>query len=181
MVGQRGCPTIGISHLALLWNEHQEGKTTTIQERLGWKTTPELHDKIRRLWIKHSIAEDRRDLDGLIATLAEGCVYELMKTGERWEGHCGARAFYTGFLGVFPDAHFDLTDIVIGPQGVFEVATLTGHHQGRWAGSPWADVPPTGQAITMPVLIYFPWNPSAELFDGEKIWTDLPDLTSAAV
>jgi hypothetical protein len=33
----------------------------------------------------------------------------------------------------------------------------------------------------MQVLIYFPWNSSAELFDGEKIWTDLPDLTSSAV
>jgi predicted ester cyclase len=175
------CPYHVVPPLASLQIECQEDKTTTIQERLGWKTTPELHDKIRRLWIKHSIAEDRRDLDGLIATLAEGCVYELMKTGERWEGHDAARSFYTGFLGVFPDAHFDLTDIVIGPQGVFEVATLTGHHQGRWAGSRWADVPPTGRAITMQVLIFFPWNPAAELFDGEKIWTDLPDLTSSAV
>ena len=39
-----------------------------------------------------------------------------------------ARApFYTSFLGAFPDVHFDMYDVVIGPQGVFEVATLTGH------------------------------------------------------
>src|SRR6476660_3872031 len=39
---------------------------TPIQERLAWKLTPEGYDQIRRLWIKHSIAEDRRDLQGLI-------------------------------------------------------------------------------------------------------------------
>ena len=43
---------------------------TTIQERLGWPITPEVYDKIRRLWIRHSIAEDKRNLQGLIDTLA---------------------------------------------------------------------------------------------------------------
>jgi hypothetical protein len=91
---------------------------TTIQERLGWPPDPQLHERIRRLWIRHSIAEDKRDLDGLISTLAEDCVYEIPATGQRWEGHDGARTFYTTFLGAFPDVHFALTDIVIGPQGV---------------------------------------------------------------
>ena len=50
---------------------------TTIQERLAWKITPELYDTIRRLWVKHSIAEDQRDLQGLIDTLAEDCGYEI--------------------------------------------------------------------------------------------------------
>ncbi len=40
---------------------------STIKERLGWDITPELYQTIRRMWIKHSIAEDRRDLEGLIA------------------------------------------------------------------------------------------------------------------
>ena len=36
--------------------------------------------------------------------------------------HAGARAFYTELFGAFPDNRFALTDIVIGPQGVFEAA-----------------------------------------------------------
>src|SRR5579875_268442 len=107
---------------------------TTIQERLKWEITPELYDQIRRLWIKHSIAEDKRDLQGLVDTLAPDCVYELVPTGERWEGHDGARAFYTSLLTAFPDVHFDLNEITIGPQGVMEVADVTGTHQGTWAG-----------------------------------------------
>jgi hypothetical protein len=78
------------------------------------------HDDIRELWKRHSIAEDERDLPGLISTLTEDCVYELVQGGHRWEGHEGAAHFYMELLGAFPDIHFDLTDIVIGPQGVCE-------------------------------------------------------------
>jgi predicted ester cyclase len=140
---------------------------TTIRERLNWEITPELYQKIRRLWIRHSIAEDKRDLEGLISTLSEDCVYEIMPTGQRWEGHDGARTFYTTFLGAFPDVHFDLTEIVIGPQGVIEVADMTGTHQGEWAG-----IAPTGRRLAMQIIIHFPWEPAAEKFAGEQIWFD---------
>src|SRR6266568_2803176 len=94
----------------------------TILDRLRWNTTPELHESIRRLWVDHSKAEDSRNLDGLISTLAPDCVYEIVPTGQRWEGHDGARQFYTSFLRAFPDVRFELKDIVIGPQGVIEIA-----------------------------------------------------------
>jgi steroid delta-isomerase-like uncharacterized protein len=139
----------------------------SIQERLKWEISPELYARIRRLWIKHSIAEDRRDLQGLIDTLSEDCVYEIGPTGQRWEGHDGARAFYTSFLGAFPDVHFDLTDIVIGPQGVIEVAWMTGTHRGEWAG-----LPATGQPVRLQIIIHFPWDPVAQKFAGEKVYFD---------
>jgi predicted ester cyclase len=145
---------------------------TTIQERLAWDATPELYQKIRRLWIKHSKAEDGRDLQGLIDTLAEDCVYEVVPTGQRWEGHDGARAFYTTFLGAFPDVKFNLADIVIGPQGVIEVAEMTGTHRGVWAG-----IEPTGRPVHLLVIIHFPWNPAAERFAGEKVYFDRSTLT----
>jgi len=66
----------------------------TIVDRLRWNSTPELHETIRRLWIDHSKAEDSRNLDGLIATLATDCVYEIVPTGQKWEGHeAGALPF----------------------------------------------------------------------------------------
>jgi hypothetical protein len=116
-------------------------RPTTIQQRLARPSTPELHRRIKRLWVRHAIAEDRRDVDGLIATLAHDCVYELVPTGQHWEGHAGARAFYTELFAAFPDNVFELTDIVIGPQGVFEVATLTGTNLGPWAGTPPSGLP----------------------------------------
>src|ERR1051326_2555344 len=144
-----------------------EGMNVPIRDRLTWKITPEVYDAIRRLWINHSKAEDARDLEGLIATLSEDCVYEIVSTPHRWEGHEGARQFYMTFLAAFPDVKFDLTDIVIGPQGVFEAAQMTGTHLGSWLG-----VEPSGKQVHSTVLILFPWNPSAQKFAGEKIYLD---------
>jgi predicted ester cyclase len=149
--------------------------TTTPQEQLACEMTPELHHKIRRLWIRHSLAEDARDLDGLIDTLAEDCEYLIVPTGQRWEGHAGAKEFYTSFLGAFPDVKFQMLDIVIGPQGVMEVAEMTGTHQG-----PWADTAPTGKPVRLVIIIHFPWNATAGKFAGEKIYFDRAAFPIAA-
>jgi predicted ester cyclase len=125
------------------------------------------HDAIRELWKKHSKAEDERDLPGLISTLTDDCVYEVRPGGNRWEGHEGAARFYTELLTAFPDIHFDLTDIVIGPQGVCEEARVTGTHEGRWLG-----YDPTGERLTWNVAIFFPWDAQRRLFKGEKVYTD---------
>ena len=139
----------------------------SIRERLAWEITPELYHQIRTLWISHSKAEDARDLNGLIATLSPDCVYEVVPTGQRWEGHEGARTFYLTFLGAFPDVHFDLQDIVIGPQGVIEIAMMTGTHKGTWSG-----IEATGHAVKLHIIIHFPWNPEAQKFSGERIYFD---------
>lgn len=66
----------------------------SIRHRLAWPFDVPTLRRIKRLWVRHSIAEDARDIDGLLATLASDCVHELMPTGRRWDGHDGARAFY---------------------------------------------------------------------------------------
>src|SRR5438067_1239908 len=104
------------------------------REQLAREVSPDLYHQIRTLWKQHAIAEDRRDLPGLLATLTPDCVYEVVPTGQRWEGHDGAQAFYLAFLGAFPDVQFRLIDIVIGPQGVVEVAEMSGTHRGTWNG-----------------------------------------------
>ena len=139
----------------------------SIQARLARGFDPPELRRIKRLWVRHSIAEDRRDIDGLIATLAPACVYEMIPTGQRREGHAGARAFYAELFAAFPDNRFALTDIVVGPQGVFEVATLTGTNEGPWGGAP-----PSGLPVSLQVLILFPWDPATERFLGERIWFD---------
>ncbi len=138
-----------------------------VRARLGRGFAPAELRAIKRLWVRHSIAEDRRDIDGLVATLAPTCVYEIVPTGQRWEGHAGARAFYTELFGAFPDNRFALTDIVVGPQGVFEAARLTGTNTGPWAGAPASGLP-----VALDVLILFPWDPETRLFLGERIWFD---------
>jgi predicted ester cyclase len=143
----------------------------TIKQRLGRPFDPAELKQIKRLWVRHSIAEDRRDIDRLIATLTPTCSYEIEPTGQRWEGHAGARAFYAELFAAFPDNAFALSEIVIGPQGVMEVATLTGTNLGPWAGAP-----ATGLPVALQVLILFPWDPTARRFTGERIWFDRGSL-----
>ena len=144
----------------------------TVRERLGWKAERTEMRRIRRLWQQHSIAEDRRDIDGLIATLTPECVYEIVGSGLRWEGHDGARRFYTELFAAFPDNHFALTDIVIGPQGVFEAVLLEATHEGPFAG-----LEPTGRRVRLGLSILFPWDRDAERFTGEQIFLDRTALS----
>jgi predicted ester cyclase len=137
-----------------------------VRELLRREVAANEYDEIRELWKKHSIAEDERDLPGLISTLTDDCVYELVQTGHRWEGHEGAARFYMELLSAFPDIQFDLTDIVIGPQGVCEEADVTGTHENEWLG-----FPPSRERLTWKVAIFFPWDPQRRLFRGEKVYT----------
>ena len=145
----------------------------SIRARLGWPADPKTHREIRRLWQRHSIAEDRRDIDALIATLAPECVYEIVGAGLRWEGHGGARAFYTELFTAFPDNRFALTDIVIGPQGVFEAVVLEATHAGAFAG-----LEPTSRQVRLELAILFPWDPASRRFGGEQIFIGRAALSS---
>ncbi len=124
------------------------------------------YDEVRELWKRHSLAEDARDLPGLLATLTDDCVYELVPGGPRWEGHEGAARFYTELLTAFPDIHFELSTIVLGPQGVYEQARVTATQERDWL-----DRPATGERVEFETVIFFPWDRERRLFRGERIVT----------
>ncbi|MGH2708626.1 MAG: ester cyclase [Actinomycetota bacterium] len=142
-----------------------EDLSARARAQLAMNVTPRSYEAVRRLWITHAKAELTRDIEGLIATLTPDCVYELVGTGERWEGHEGARAFYGGFFEAFPDSDIRATDLVIGPQGVSLVAEMRATHLGRWRGAE-----PTGKPIHLQFIVHFPWDEATERFTGERIW-----------
>lgn len=146
----------------------------SVSARLGRPFDPAELRAIKRLWVRHSIAEDRRDIDGLVATIAPHGEYEMVPTSQHWYGHAGVRAFYAELFAAFPDNRFELAEVVVGPQGVFEAARLTATNLGPWAG-----IPASGLPVDLEVLILFPWDPQARLFLGEKIWFDASGLDLA--
>jgi predicted ester cyclase len=133
--------------------------------------TPDDYAAVRDLWKAHSLAEDARDIAGLMATLTEDCVYELVQTGHRWEGKEGATRFYLELLSAFPDIDFALTSIVVGPQGVCEEAVVNGTFTNAWLG-----MEPSGERLVWRNVIFFPWDPDARLFTGERVYSFFPDL-----
>jgi predicted ester cyclase len=130
------------------------------------RVNPEEYRAIRRLWIAHSTAEEAHDIPGLMATLTEDCVYTVVNSGVSWHRKAGATQFYQQLLSAFPDIQFDLQNIVIGPQGVFEEAFASGTYQSQWLDMP----APNGQRIEFAVTILFPWDPQQKLFTGERVY-----------
>jgi hypothetical protein len=142
-----------------------------VLELLDRRITPGEYEEIRELWKRHSIAEDERDLPGLLSTLSEDCVYEIAGTEHAWHGHAGAVRFYTALLTAFPDIDFSLRNIVIGPQGVCEEADVRATHELDWL-----DRPATGGAVSFNVVIFFPWSRQARKFSGERIFVETPAI-----
>jgi len=126
-----------------------------------------LYRQVLQEWKTHSMAEDGRSIPGLLSTLTQDCVYELPQTGHRWEGHAGAERFYTQLLTAFPDIHFELTAIVVGPQGVCEEAAVTGTFTRDWL-----DFAATGQPVRFNVVIFFAWDLARGKFAGERVYID---------
>jgi predicted ester cyclase len=144
----------------------QPNLRTQVIKSIRQRVDPEEYRAIRRLWMAHSMAEEAHDIPGLMATLIEDCVYTIVNTGTSWSGKAGATRFYQQLLGAFPDIHFDLQNIVIGPQGVFEEAFATGTYQAQWLDMP----SPSGQRVEFAVTILFPWDSKQRLFKGERIY-----------
>jgi predicted ester cyclase len=142
-----------------------------VREKMKLEVDPAEVEAVYELWKQHSIAEDNRDIAGLLATLTDDCVYTIAGESERWEGHEGAMRFYTGLLTAFPDIKFDLTDIVVGPQGVCEEAQVTATHESDWLG-----YQASGERVDFRVVIFFPWDPERRLFRGEKVYVQADGL-----
>jgi predicted ester cyclase len=139
-------------------------------EQLRREVSVEEYAAIRAEWKRHSIAEDERDIAGLLSTLTEDCVYEVFPGGYTWHGLEGAEQFYTHLLTAFPDIAFELTNIVIGPQGVCEEAKVRGTHLARWF-----DRPATNKMVEFTVVIFFPWDRERRKFRGERAFFLLGD------
>lgn len=139
---------------------------TEVIQSIRRRVDPDEYRAIRQLWTAHSLAEDAHDIPGLMATLTEDCVYTVVNSRVTWHGKAGATQFYQQLLTAFPDIHFDLQNIVIGPQGVFEEAFVTGTYEAQWLDMP----SPEGQQVAFSVTILFPWDPKQKLFKGERVY-----------
>ena len=136
---------------------------SNIMRQLRLRITPELYGTMRRLWKKHVTAEDARDITTILTTLTEDCVFETVQTGNVWHGHEGATQFHQELFTAFPDLAFNLQNIVIGPQGIYQEIILSGTFQADWNA-----YKAHGKRVEFPILILYPWDMEQGLFAGER-------------
>jgi steroid delta-isomerase-like uncharacterized protein len=123
----------------------------------------------KRLWQKHVLAENRRSIQGLLATLSAEPEYVVVATGQVYCGREAVAAFYSALFESMPDVTFELVNAFVSEAGVVEESVLAGTHTGELFG-----LPPTGRPVRLPLVIVFPMCAGEIL--GERLYFDLDSL-----
>ena len=121
------------------------------------------------LWLQHARAENRRQLEDLIATLHEDCEYEVVPLQQRWRGKAEVREFYRGLWAAIPDVKLTLLNRVDAEDCIVEESEVSGLMDGPLFG-----LAPSGQPVRYRVVIFFPVRDG--LFTGERVYLDLAEL-----
>jgi hypothetical protein len=130
---------------------------------ITWNVTPDEYVQVRHAWLTHVAAEERlfepytldewqQQMATMLSVFSQDCVMEIVPTGERWEGHHGADAFYQAFIPSFSGMQWVPQALVIGPQGVLDVVNMSGT-----LTRPFAGLTAVGQPVHLQWVIAFPW------------------------
>lgn len=144
---------------------------------LAMEVTPELYDEIRDRWLEHVTNEEKlfvpvseeewnRYLGIVLGTMTEDCVMEVRSAGIRFEGQDGARTFYETFIPSFEGMQWTPQALVIGPQGVLDVADMTAK-----LVRPFAGLEAVGEEVSSEWVIHFPWDHERRKFRGEIVYS----------
>lgn len=92
--------------------------------------------------------------------------YEIVPTGEVYDGPQEVDRLMRENLAAFPDFHYEPERLHHADEAIVVEGTFTGTQHGPWRG-----LPPTGRRVEFPMLIVFPFEGAAML--GERIYFDL--------
>ena len=105
---------------------------------------------------EHMEAENAHDFGRCIAAFAHPR-YEIVATGEVWDGHSGVNALLQENKRGFPDFQFHPESVHHAPEAVIVEGRFTGTQLGTWRG-----LPPTGRKVDFRLIIVFQ-------FDGDRM------------
>ena len=125
----------------------------------------DLRRRREELCVGHMRTENAHRFDEAIAFFARPR-YEVVATGEVFDGAGALDGFLQENLTAFPDFHSDVTLLHHADDAIVVEGQFRGTHEGRWRG-----LPATGRRVDFPMLIVFPFDGEAML--GERIYFDL--------
>jgi steroid delta-isomerase-like uncharacterized protein len=105
---------------------------------------------------EHMDSENRNEFDATIETFAHPR-YELIATGESYDGEADVRSYYEESRRAFPDQRNELIALYHGDDAVVAEFDLLGTHLG-----PLRSLPPTGRTFRCRMTAIFE-------FDGDRI------------
>jgi steroid delta-isomerase-like uncharacterized protein len=113
----------------------------------------------------HLEAEDRRDVDGAVATFSDDCFYKMDTFGIDLRGKSAIADHYRAAFTAMPNFANDKNGKMFdGGDDVFRL----GYFQVTQSG-PWKDLPASGRNVKVWVLAHFPRAADGKLA-GESVW-----------
>jgi steroid delta-isomerase-like uncharacterized protein len=109
-----------------------------------------------KIVLEHMTAENGHEFERSIKAFAHPR-YEVMATGEVYDGAEEVASLLDENKRAFPDFHFDVRRMRDADDAVVVEGDFRGTHLGLWRG-----LPPTGRAVDFPVIIVFE-------FEGERL------------
>jgi steroid delta-isomerase-like uncharacterized protein len=110
-----------------------------------------------RLVREHMESENTHDFDVTLATFADHPRYEIIPTGEVYDGPEEVMRYYQETRAAFPDQRNELISLHHADDAVIVEFWLRGTHEGEFRG-----VPPTGKSFEQRMAAFF-------LFEGERL------------
>lgn len=117
---------------------------------------------------EHMESENRHDFDATIATFGHPR-YEIVPTGEVFDGEEEVRAYFAASRGAFPDQRNQLKAVHHADDAVIVEFDLLGTHRGPLRG-----IPATGKEFRCPMTAIF-------VFDGDGIVCERVYFDSATI
>jgi steroid delta-isomerase-like uncharacterized protein len=99
--------------------------------------------------LEHMEAENAHDFPRCIAAFSHPR-YEIVATGEVWDGTSGVNTLLNENKKGFPDFHFQPEVMHHADDSVIVEGRFTGTHDGSWRG-----LPPTGRKVDFRLIIVF--------------------------
>ena len=137
----------------------------------GTGLDPELREHRRKLVEEHFESEVAQEFDRTLDTFATHPRYEIMATGEVYDGPEEVMAYYVRTRTAFPDQRHENVRLHFADDAVIAEFDLLGTNLGEFYG-----LPPTGKSFRVPIVGFF-------LFDGrdlvnERIYFDAASLVN---
>lgn len=125
-------------------------------------------DAGRRLALveEHVRAENRHDLDGILATFGPEARYDDEPWDDHRRGREEVRAYYEALLTAAPDLRIDVLSRHVTAEVVILEVRITGTHLGPFRG-----LPPTGREMDFPLCAVYDFDDRDRLA-GERIYYD---------
>ena len=117
----------------------------------------DLREARERLVREHMESENTHDFDVTLATFADHPRYEIIPTGEVYDGPEEVMRYYQETRAAFPDKRNELISLHHADDAVIVEFWLRGTHEGEFRG-----VPPTGKSFEQRMAAFF-------LFEGERL------------